>query len=155
MYSPERQTKPTKLKLHVSGFEILLHVNRYAGTFEYNGLLRRPQTRDFGVFGIVNGCTRKKGWDKCLHFTPFLTNQPKCVSFLHFKVHKNTPMFYLEPNNSVLNTITGSTFSYILFFIKIRILIKNLLNEIFFFPNFRKRREDGLCMNNSSFVNLV
>lgn len=61
MYSPERQTKPTKLKLHVSGFEILLHVNRYAGTFEYNGLLRRPQTRDFGVFGIVNGCTRKKG----------------------------------------------------------------------------------------------
>ena len=41
-------------------------------------------------------------------------------------------MFYLEPNNSVLNTITGSTFSHILFFIKIRILIKNLLNEIFF-----------------------
>ena len=60
MYSPERQTKPTKLKLHVSGFEILLHVKRYAATFECNGLLRRPQTRDFGVFGIVNGCTRKK-----------------------------------------------------------------------------------------------
>ena len=119
-------------KTDIACFWILLHVNRYAATFEYNGLLRRPQTRDFGVFGIVNGCTRKKGWDKCLHFTPFLTNQPKSASFLHCKVHKNTPMFYLEPNNSVINTITGSTFSYILFFIKIRILIKNLLNEIFF-----------------------
>ena len=56
-----KANKTYKTELHVSGFEILLHVNRYAATFECNGLLRRPQTRDFGVFGIVNGCTRKKG----------------------------------------------------------------------------------------------